>query len=117
VKIDPRKILLHSQATVDGSIAFDGEKFVFEGKANVQYLQRKIEEMREELGVDNPSPEELFRYMVFRTYTNTNGAIYAPGDGPEISPGEFVRESVALKGLIARRARAAREQQARKSAM
>src|SRR5690349_10765483 len=112
MKINQRKVMLHTQGVRNGTIEFDGEKYVFDGlKHGEAELKRYVEQIREELGVENPTPEELFRYMVLRTYTNTNGALYVCGDGPEIRHKEFFREAMELKKRILAYARARKDGQ------
>ena len=41
MKINPRKIKLHSYGVPDGTIAFDGQKYVFEGSGTVCRQQPK----------------------------------------------------------------------------
>jgi hypothetical protein len=91
--INPRKIHLRRLATYAGSIEWTGDEFIFEGVENGErFLEGRREQLRKEQGVEEPTPEQLFRFIVLRYFSATAlGAWYADGDGPELTREEIHR--------------------------
>jgi hypothetical protein len=119
MKINPLAIQVHGLGKLEGTIAFDGEKFVFEAADGSlfdgpAYLQKYTQWMKEDLGVENPSPEELLRYIVLRTWGRMSGAFYLGGEGPEMTRKDYRREADNLIREVLRRSR--EEQQTKRHA-
>jgi hypothetical protein len=105
MKINPLEIEVYAIDTIEGTIAFDGETFVFEAISDSQFdgaawLRERRERMKDEIGVEDPSPEELFRFIVLRSWGRMSGALYAPGDGPELTQKDLQRGADVLMQQI-----------------